>query len=82
LRRLRGGQRLHVLVVVAPRRIRPPARVAQLRPLLCRRELWQRDVAGAVSAVTWALWLSGYHGADYLENGIALGSEESLHRIS
>ena len=46
VRRLRGGQRLYVLAVVAPRRIRPAARVAQLRPLLCRRVRQQRRGRG------------------------------------
>jgi hypothetical protein len=46
VRRLRGGQWLYVLAVVAPRCIRPAARVAQLRPLLRRLMCRQRRGRG------------------------------------
>ncbi len=37
------------------------------------------SVAGAVSAVTWALWLSGYHGADYQLMRMVAGTHVRRH---
>jgi len=40
------------------------------------------SVAGAVAAVTWALWLADYHRSDYRADGITFGSVDFFDAIS